>query len=96
MADRTFSVMSDGMDELGKAIADGRLGFGETLDMLMSAHIRMFGTPNSIAGINRLETRLSDRLVAVAEKAILAEGKQQEGFFHRVVDCVRDKIYLER
>lgn len=38
-------MTTDGMDALGQAIADGKLGFGEAHDMLMSAHIRLFGSP---------------------------------------------------
>jgi hypothetical protein len=60
--------MSTGMDELGKAIADGKVGFAESLDMLMSAHIRLFGTPNTRGGIYRLEARITEQLSGVIEK----------------------------
>ena len=60
--------MSDGMDTLGQAISNGRLLFSESLDMLMSAHIRMFGTPNTRGAIFRLEERLTERLLKATDR----------------------------
>lgn len=100
--------MADGMDELGRAVADGRLGFGETLDMLMAAHIRMFGTPNTRGGIYRLEARISERLVGLAEQHTdprLREWQQprlvqvdikNDWETHRPKDAERDRSGVER
>lgn len=79
-----------GMDALGRAIADGRIGFGETLDMLTAAHIRMFGTPNTRGGINRLEERLSQRLVELTER--YADPGAQEWSWPRLLPEHTDKL----
>lgn len=60
--------MSSGMDELGKTIADGRGRFAETLDTLVSAHVRLFGLPGTPGSMYRLEERITNRLIEVTEK----------------------------
>jgi hypothetical protein len=71
-----------GMDDLGQAIADGDLPFGEALDMLVSAHVRTLGLPpgdNIETYLADLETRITDRLLEKVDAADTREALAAEG-----------------
>lgn len=86
--------MPTGMDNLGAAIADGRAGFGESLDTLMSAHIRLFGTPATPGGLYRLENRISERLMGATEK--FTDKDIREWSQPRLIPVEKDRTGLER
>ena len=55
-----------GMEALGQAVNDGNLHWSAALDELVAAHIRLFGMPSDIDG---LEQRLSAQLWDAADRA---------------------------
>lgn len=65
-----------GMDHLGRAIADGDVLFSDALNELTRAHMRMFGAPQDIDG---LEERLTNQLLDVAAKAEMRDALAVEG-----------------
>ena len=65
-----------GLEDLGRAIADGRVEFSAALDELMAAHLRLFGVPDDVAG---LEGRIGAQLVDAAGRAEMQDAVAAEG-----------------
>jgi hypothetical protein len=59
-----------GMESLGEAIAQGKAEFNDALNELTSAHIRLFGTPRDLTG---LQERISRQLLEAYPDITLAE-----------------------
>jgi hypothetical protein len=65
-----------GLEDLGRAIADGRVSFSAALDEMVAAHIRLFGAPEDIEG---LEGRIGTQLMDAAGRAEMQDAVAAEG-----------------
>jgi hypothetical protein len=65
-----------GLDDLGRAIADGRVELSAALDEMTAAYIRLFGAPDDIDG---LERRIAAQLLDAAGRAERQDAVAAEG-----------------
>jgi hypothetical protein len=59
-----------GMDHLGRAILDGDVPFSAAVEDVVRAHMRMFGVPEDVEG---LEERITTQLLQAADRIEMRE-----------------------
>ncbi len=72
----TVAAPTNGMDALGAAIAASEVPFTEALNMLITAHGRLFGFPEDI---DALDERLGNDLLEAADRAEMRALVASEG-----------------
>jgi conjugative relaxase-like TrwC/TraI family protein len=75
-AGETVPEPETGMDDLGRAIAEGEVSFTDVVYELSSAHVRMFGLPEDDLA---LDMRIGDRLIEAANKYDMQQAVAAEG-----------------